>query len=272
LQYEPDRPHLALRRRHSMLYQFRVLLLSAVAAAWVGPPLQLSAARTIAVGMGHGAATSVHPRASAAVMQEKPIKSDENYDYFRRPKQASVMLTKPLGAVLEETAPSGVRISELQDGGSGAETGLLKKGDRLRSIQGEDVSKASFDEVMEKLIAAPEDVELEVLRFVIVRKAKEALTLTVDGSPGPVDKGVILRGAVTDTGAELYKGMMAKMQQCGGAGQCATCWVEIVDGMENLSPKTDVEIRKGRKRPENYRMACQAVVNGDVACNTVGPK
>jgi ferredoxin len=34
--------------------------------------------------------------------------------------------------------------------------------------------------------------------------------------------------------------------------------------MENLSPKTAVEEKKGTKRPANYRMACQPVINGDV--------
>ena len=86
-------------------------------------------------------------------MQERPFRSDEEFDYFRRPKQVTVTLSKPLGIVLEPCAPSGVRVEDLQDDGSAAATGLLKKGDRLRSIQGEDVSKSDFDSVRAPVIA-----------------------------------------------------------------------------------------------------------------------
>lgn len=208
-------------------------------------------------------------RTMPVVMQQgKPFRSDDEYDYFRMPKQLTVTLSKPLGAMLEECAPSGVRVDDLQDGGSASATGLLKKGDRLRTIQGEDVSQASFDTVMELLGAAPDEVELGVLRFVVVRKPREVaapLKLTVDGETIEVEKGVVLRTAVTGAGKELYKGMMAKMQQCGGVGQCSTCWVDVVDGADNLSDKTAVEEKKGKKRPDTYRMACQSIVNGDVS-------
>lgn len=206
-------------------------------------------------------------RAAGITAQEKPFKSDDEFDYFRQPKQLSVTLTKPLGAVIVDCAPAGVRVDDLQDGGSAATTGLLKKGDRIRTVQGEDVSQAGVDAVMEKLVAAPAEVEIGVLRFVVVRKPKEAIaptTLTVDGKKVEVQKGVILRTAAQAAGADLYKGVMAKMQQCGGVGQCSLCWVEVTSGMDNLSPKTAVEEEKGTKRPANYRMACQSVINGDV--------
>jgi ferredoxin len=44
--------------------------------------------------------------------------------------------------------------------------------------------------------------------------------------------------------------------------------VEIVEGSENLSPRTDFENRKLKKKPENYRLACQTLVNGPVSVNT----
>jgi ferredoxin len=55
---------------------------------------------------------------------------------------------------------------------------------------------------------------------------------------------------------------------CGGYGQCGTCIVEIVEGMENLSPKTDFEQRRLQKKPESYRLACQTIVNGPVSVKT----
>ena len=66
---------------------------------------------------------------------------------------------------------------------------------------------------------------------------------------------------------DLYT-FSGKMMNCGGYGQCGTCIVEIVEGSENLSPRTDFETRKLKKKPENYRLACQTLVNGAVSVNT----
>jgi ferredoxin len=44
--------------------------------------------------------------------------------------------------------------------------------------------------------------------------------------------------------------------------------VEIVEGMENLSPRTDFENKKLAKRPDSHRLACQTMVNGPVVVNT----
>lgn len=93
---------------------------------------------------------------------------------------------------------------------------------------------SNMAQVMEKLVNAPDEVEIGVLRFVVVRRPKQealASTLTVDGSSEGVVQGTILRTAIQDRGIELYKGVMAKMQQCGGVGQCSTCWVNVIDGM-----------------------------------------
>jgi ferredoxin len=41
-----------------------------------------------------------------------------------------------------------------------------------------------------------------------------------------------------------------KLMNCGGYGQCGTCIVAIVEGLENLSAKTDFEQRCLRKNPK----------------------
>ena len=89
--------------------------------------------------------------------------------------------------------------------------------------------------------------------------------LTIDGKPSDAPRGTIMRTTIQASGAELYKGFMNKAQQCGGVGQCSLCWVDVVAGDENLSPRTAVELKKGAKRPASYRMSCQAIVNGDVS-------
>lgn len=79
--------------------------------------------------------------------------------------------------------------------------------------------------------------------------------------------GVNLRQKALENGIDIYKGM-AKLMQCGGYGQCGTCIVEIVDGLDNLSPRTPAEGQKLKKKPENYRLACQTIVNGPISVKT----
>jgi ferredoxin len=78
-----------------------------------------------------------------------------------------------------------------------------------------------------------------------------------------VAQGANLREKALQNCIDIYT-FKGKLTNCGGYGQCATCIVEIVEGMENLSPKTDFEKRRLSKKPENYRLACQTLVNGPV--------
>ena len=86
------------------------------------------------------------PRTAAPVACA-PFRSDAEFDYFRRSKELTIELTKPLGAVLEALPDGGVQIIDIVEGGSASETGLLKKRDKLTDISGADVAAATFDEV-----------------------------------------------------------------------------------------------------------------------------
>ncbi len=79
--------------------------------------------------------------------------------------------------------------------------------------------------------------------------------------------GANLREKAIQNQIDIYT-LRGKLTNCGGYGQCATCVVEIVEGLENLSPKTDFEVKKLKKKPDNYRLACQTTVNGDVTVKT----
>ncbi|QIR39886.1 (2Fe-2S)-binding protein [Tolypothrix sp. PCC 7910] len=79
--------------------------------------------------------------------------------------------------------------------------------------------------------------------------------------------GANLRLKAMQNGIDIYT-LFGKMTNCGGYGQCGTCIVEIVEGIDNLSPRTDVENRKLKKKPANYRLACQTLVNGPVSVVT----
>lgn len=73
--------------------------------------------------------------------------------------------------------------------------------------------------------------------------------------------GSNVRMKAIENGVDVYK-FMGKLTNCGGIGQCGTCVIEVVEGMENLSPRTAFEERKLKKKPANYRLACQTLANG----------
>lgn len=82
-----------------------------------------------------------------------------------------------------------------------------------------------------------------------------------------VANGANLRTKALENGIDLYR-MVAKVMNCGGYGQCGTCIVEVVEGMENLSPRTEAENRKLKRKPQTYRLACQTLVQGPVTIKT----
>ena len=82
-----------------------------------------------------------------------------------------------------------------------------------------------------------------------------------------VAQGANLREKALQNKVDIYT-LKGKLMNCGGYGQCGTCIVEIVEGMENLSPRTDFEKRVLKKKPETYRLACQTIVNGPIKVKT----
>ena len=93
------------------------------------------------------------------------------------------------------------------------------------------------------------------------------ITFVKENKEAVVAQGANLREKALQTGIDLYT-LKGKLTNCGGYGQCGTCLVEIVEGLENLSPRTDFEERKLRKKPASYRLACQTLVNGPVKVKT----
>ena len=178
----------------------------------------------------HGLAlrAAAPPRAGRGAVACAPFRSDEQYDYFRRTQRLQLALPKPLGAVLEEpeSGAPGLVVVGLQEGGSALASGKLRKGDRLLGCGDVDLAAASFDDAMAALAAAADELELTVERGVVVRKERVPATLKIrprggEVIEGDVPPGAILRNCVVDAGVDLYPDMMAKMKQCGGAGQCA---------------------------------------------------
>eukprot|EP00271_Cylindrocystis_brebissonii_P014583 TRINITY_DN35973_c0_g1_i1.p1 TRINITY_DN35973_c0_g1~~TRINITY_DN35973_c0_g1_i1.p1 ORF type:complete len:213 (-),score=28.76 TRINITY_DN35973_c0_g1_i1:572-1210(-) len=50
------------------------------------------------------------------------------------------------------------------------------------------------------------------------------------------------------------------LMNCGGAGNCGTCLVEILKGGELLSERTAAEEKGLKNKPANWRLACQTIV------------
>ncbi|CAN6991238.1 hypothetical protein BRARA_A03067 [Brassica rapa] len=72
--------------------------------------------------------------------------------------------------------------------------------------------------------------------------------------------GQKLRDIMLDSNIELYGPYSKPLSNCAGVGTCATCMVEIVNGKELLNPRTDIEKEKLKRKPKNWRLACQTNV------------
>ncbi|KAL1199455.1 Photosynthetic NDH subunit of subcomplex B 3 [Cardamine amara subsp. amara] len=72
--------------------------------------------------------------------------------------------------------------------------------------------------------------------------------------------GQKLRDIMLDSNIELYGPYSKPLSNCAGVGTCATCMVEIVNGKDLLNPRTDIEKEKLKRKPKNWRLACQTNV------------
>ncbi len=79
--------------------------------------------------------------------------------------------------------------------------------------------------------------------------------------------GSNLRFKAQENDIDIYT-FMGKLTQCGGYGQCGTCVVDILEGAQNLSPRTAVEEKMLRKRPSSCRLACQTTIQGPATVET----
>ncbi|KAJ4950755.1 hypothetical protein NE237_027587 [Protea cynaroides] len=72
--------------------------------------------------------------------------------------------------------------------------------------------------------------------------------------------GQKLRDIMLDNNIDLYGPAAKPLFNCAGGGTCGTCIVEVVEGKEILSPRTDKENEILKKKPKNWRLACQIIV------------
>ncbi|PIN20955.1 hypothetical protein CDL12_06350 [Handroanthus impetiginosus] len=107
--------------------------------------------------------------------------------------------------------------------------------------------------------AAPAEQDEPAVNFAFVSSV-----LLPDGTPDVHYRtacgGQKLRDIMLDNDIELYGPYARPLLNCGGGGTCGTCIVEVVEGSELLSPRTEKEKEKLKKNPRNWRLACQTTV------------
>jgi ferredoxin len=107
--------------------------------------------------------------------------------------------------------------------------------------------------------------------FQVSRPATSLETFTVRypdrNLEAPTREGEVLRDAIRAHGVPLYT-FINNIRNCNGGGQCGTCFVEVLEGMDNLSPRTIAEQRLLKRRAENCRLSCQALIYGNISIRT----
>jgi ferredoxin len=95
------------------------------------------------------------------------------------------------------------------------------------------------------------------------------LEIKADGKVISVaEKTVNLRKVLQANKVEVYPLKAKLLGNCGGAGICGTCAVQILEGEKNLNPPSKNEQNTLRGKPASYRLSCCARVNGNISCKT----
>ena len=81
------------------------------------------------------------------------------------------------------------------------------------------------------------------------------VTLTINGQAARAAEGASLFDCAAGLGIQVPT-------SCQKQGKCKECIVEVTEGMDSLSPRTEQECHlKG-----NFRLSCQALVGHALAC------
>ncbi|XP_078429008.1 NDH-dependent cyclic electron flow 1 [Wolffia australiana] len=140
------------------------------------------------------------------------------------------------------------------------------RGGRRSTAIGLPSIRASAETTAEKITAAESKIsvpdEAPSVDFAFVSSR-----LFPDGSPDVQIRSAVggkkLRDIMLDGHIDLYGPYARPLLNCGGGGTCATCLVEVLEGTELLSPRTEKEKEALKKKPKNWRLACQTMVGSE---------
>lgn len=185
-------------------------------------------------------------------------------------------VSKPLGLVLEDVSSGiGAKIVEINPDGNSAKLGGMEKEMRLLSVNGKLCKDAPFDDIMTMVgdldPSAKVQLEMEVKETEAAVEASEPKTVTVrvlQKGKDPIEieamTGSILRDTLIENKIDVYD-WFGKGMNCGGAGQCLTCLVDVNSG---CGDRTDYESEKLQSKPKSWRLACQTNIQGPAEVQT----
>lgn len=87
------------------------------------------------------------------------------------------------------------------------------------------------------------------------------VTFLPSGKELEIDNQTTLREAAHLIGVDVH-------DRCGGMGACCNCIVTVVEGMENICPKSVIEEAVFYLDPDD-RLSCQCRITGDVVVKTL---
>jgi ferredoxin len=179
----------------------------------------------------------------------------------------TISAKKPLGLSLEEfeeNSKSGVYIAELNEG-SAKSSGKLRKGLYLLKVNERDVRYEDFDTVIDAIVSAADNEPLQLSFIEPSKVSKGPANLKVINGDNAILvkalKGQKMRTVLADCGIQIYDGN-AVFTNCGGAGTCGTCAVEVRDN-DYWYERPDFEAKRLKKYSSAARLACNTIIEGD---------
>ena len=155
---------------------------------------------------------------------------------------------------------------------SSSQGGALSDAEEIEAI---DVECFGYDKTVDAIIGLPPASEDETESFVLTikrlrRKPKVTIQLQYPPSQNEPDttielfSGENLRRAMLTRGVKLNDPYSRRFDSggigdCGAEGTCATCVVNVMEGMELLNDPKEQESQILKNKPR-YRMACRAIV------------
>ncbi len=81
-----------------------------------------------------------------------------------------------------------------------------------------------------------------------------------------INQSVVTSGAEDSLLEISIENKIPHLHECGGNGNCTTCRIRIIEGAQNVNPKTSIEksTSDARKWDPSIRLACQCYPKGDV--------
>jgi ferredoxin len=185
-------------------------------------------------------------------------------------KTVVLSLEKHMGLILEESdaeSGGGVYVKEFGETGSALPFADQIRGAQVLAVGPINVASASFETVMDLIVQdesptiamefqlppPPPAFPVGTPVTITVQRPNDSLTLHAA-------VGDNLRKVLLDNGVEVYQGLQETLGNCGGAGQCTFCAVDLIES-EGWDERFDYENNRLKRFP-SARLACLNNIQG----------